>query len=249
MARLWRAYDATLSEASAQDERRISGDDAHHLRKVLRLAVGERIELFDGQGQVWVAEVLSIDPLAVTVRLLHPVDHLVEATLPLTLFQARLRGEKMEWVLQKATELGLRRVVIFDAELCDAPPIKPNKLERWRRIVLEATKQSGRSRLLEIETASHLAPSAGPESALILDPESGDRSPASFLPAGRFDAGIWLAVGPESGFSAAELESARGGGWQPAGLGARILRTEGAGLVAATILLHQAGDLGTFSPV
>jgi 16S rRNA (uracil1498-N3)-methyltransferase len=249
VGRLWRAYDASLAEASAQDERRISGDDAHHLRKVLRLSNGERLELFDGQGRAWVAEILSIDPLAVTVRLLHPVDHVVEATLPLTLFQARLRGEKMEWVLQKATELGLRRVVIFDAELCDAPPIKPNKLERWRRIVLEASKQSGRTRLLEIETAPNLELSKGSETALILDPELGDRSPASFLPAGGSAAAVWLAVGPESGFSAAELDRARSGGWQPAALGARILRTEGAGLVAATILLHQAGDLGTFSPV
>jgi 16S rRNA (uracil1498-N3)-methyltransferase len=150
----------------------------------------------------------------------------------------------MEWVVQKATELGLHAVLPFPAERSDARPPSAARLERWRRIAIEACKQCGRSRVPEIELRDDLAQPSEDRSAILLD--GGERvlelgELLSGPPAGE----VWLAVGPESGFTPQEIARWTEKGWQSGRLGPRTLRTETAGLVAASVVMHRWGDLGS----
>ena len=243
MARRWRLFVPELATQLEQERISITGDEAHHATKVLRLRVAEPVELFDGRGCSWSGTVAEVERDRLVVSLGGPLEPSHEARLQLTLFQARLRSEKLEWVVQKATELGVARIVIFNAERCDAPPLKANRWTRLQRIAVEACKQSGRELLPELEQVDGL-PQAATEAAWILDPGV---APAVERPALAEAAAI--AIGPESGFSEAELAAAQEGGWKAISLGNRVLRAETAGPIVAALLLKEAGEFGDFFAV
>lgn len=239
MARLWRAHHPDLP-STAGSEVSLARDEAHHVNRVLRLRAGDRLALFDGSGSEWRATLTASGPDRVTARLDEPETGSVEAPLELHLLQGLCAGERMELVVRKATEVGVASILPFSAARSTGARPSGHKLERWRRIAVEACKQSGRRRVPRVELLDGL-PAAGADGpSLLLDPSGppiGDRL------AGPQEV-IRLAVGPESGFDAVELASARDAGWIPVGLGPRTLRTETAGLVAAAIVLHRLGDLG-----
>jgi 16S rRNA (uracil1498-N3)-methyltransferase len=163
------------------------------------------------------------------------------------LFQGLCRHDRMEWVIQKGTELGLTAIHVLKSERSERAPLKPHKLERWNRIAIEAAKQCGRSIVPRIIPA-HQLPSPGASGPLALLLTCGSPAqPLGAILAGSSRAPVWLAVGPEPGFSAGEADSWAAAGWQRASLGPRILRTETAGLAAAAIILHLWGDLGSAS--
>jgi 16S rRNA (uracil1498-N3)-methyltransferase len=241
-ARSWRAYLPDLpGEAGSEVE--LSVEESHHVARVLRLGPDDPLRLFDGKGVEWEARIVVASAREVRARLERRCERRVEPPLSVVLFQGLCRADRLEYTIQKATEVGVGAIHPFRSRRSERRAPRPRQVERWQRIAMEATKQSGRRNVPVVEPLDEL-PAAGPgHPALLLDASSDTPSLARRLeapPAGT----VWLAAGPESGFDDGELERFRDQGWLATGLGPRTLRTETAGVVAATIVLHDWGDLG-----
>jgi 16S rRNA (uracil1498-N3)-methyltransferase len=220
---------------------------AAHLVRVLRLAVGDACLLFNGDGHDYEARLVLATKreLRVAIGAATAVDN--ESPLPITLVQGVARGEKMDLILQKATELGVTRFVPVwsqrsEVKLDEARAAK--RLAHWRGVVVAGCEQCGRARVPEVAAPLSLAaalqalPAAG--TRLTLDP-TGDSNAASLAaPAG----GFVLAVGPEGGWSPLDRDQLAAAGFSGMRLGPRILRTETAGLAAIAALQARLGDLG-----
>lgn len=243
MARGWRAHHPRPLDA-ADGVVVLEVDEAHHIRRVLRLRAGDALQVFDGRGREWEATLTECDNRRVAARLGQELSDRVEPDLPVLLFQGMCRPERMEWVIQKATECGVAGIRLVSAELGAGVRVTGARLGRWRRVALEAAKQSGRRRVPEVTPVDSMpVPEAG-ALALLLDPEDGGLPLAGALAAPRPQA-VWVGVGPEKGFTPDEVRDAVAAGWRRTSLGPRTLRTETAGVVAAAILLHHWGDLGS----
>jgi 16S rRNA (uracil1498-N3)-methyltransferase len=227
--------EATLPDAAAT-----------HVTRVLRLRVGDRLAVFDGRGSEHHAEIGAITGGEVRVRLLERIASRPESPLAVTLVQGVSRGERMDWALQKATELGVsaiapvlcaRSVVRLDADQAGA------KLRHWQAIVVAACEQSGRSVLPDLRPPEPLRTwLARPTPAglrLVLDADADTELAAMPAPIGAVE----LLIGPEGGFDDDEIETARGAGFRSARLGPRVLRTETAGVAALAVLQARWGDL------
>jgi 16S rRNA (uracil1498-N3)-methyltransferase len=219
---------------------------ANHVGRVLRLRAGAAIMAFDGSGNDYRCEILSVKGDEVSVRVGPRSSGLPESPLRITLVQAVSRGERMDWTLQKATELGVRTIVpVLSARsvvrLDDSQAEK--KLRHWRAIVAGACEQCGRSVVPEIrqpqELSRYLASSAREGQRFVLSPTG----PASLAGLTSVGARVELLIGPEGGLDDAELERAAASGYAPVRLGPRVLRTETAGIVALTVLQATWGDL------
>jgi 16S rRNA (uracil1498-N3)-methyltransferase len=213
---------------------------------VLRLGRGDALAVFDGRGGEWEATLDAVSRDEAWVVVGEPRGGSVESPLPVVLAQALTRPEKLEWVLQKGTELGVAAFRLVPTARAEVEAPTPARLERYRRIVLEAVKQSGRRVIPAVEVGPIVDPPAGC-AGLLLDPSPGTPTLGSLL-AGPRPGAVAIAVGPEGGFAPEETASLAGRGWHRAGLGPRILRTETAGAVAAAIVLHVWGDLGAAGP-
>lgn len=217
-------------------------DEAHHVARVLRLRAGDTLAVFDGLGGEWLATVAASgrDGVTVCVGDARPGDP--EPPLSVTLWQASVRPEKLEWVLQKGTELGVSSFRIVTTGRVEAPEPSASRLDRYRRIVLEACKQSGRRRVPALACDRLGDPPPG-TTAIVLDARGGVPALGALLE-GPPTPEVWVAVGPEGGFTDAEIEDLSARGWRRASLGPRVLRTETAGAVAAALVLFAWGDLG-----
>lgn len=217
-----------------------------HVARVLRLGVGDAVVLFDGSGGDFPATLTGIARRAVTARVGARREALPESPLRLTLAQGIARGEKMDLIVQKATELGVARIVPIvsertevrlDAERAD------KRLAHWRAVAVGACEQSGRARLPQIDAPrpldAWLATLAGDGAArLALLPE-GETAPRAL---GGLPHQALLAVGPEGGFGERDVAALRAAGFAGLRLGPRILRTETAGLAALAALQALYGD-------
>jgi 16S rRNA (uracil1498-N3)-methyltransferase len=244
MARLWRLYHPDLPGRRGEIVS-VGTADSHHARKVLRLREGDEIALFDGNGREWLARMVDGEGERILLRLESEIlEPEVEPPLEAVLYQSLLRPERMDWVVQKATELGVATLHPFVSERSDLRDPGQRRLERWRRIAVESCKQCGRRRLPHIEPLGELPP-APQDAALALLLQPGARSiPLARLCDRASPGPVLLAVGPESGFTPLEIEAHEGAGWQATELGPRVLRADSAGVIAAAILLHRWGDLG-----
>lgn len=225
----------------ALDER-----DAHYLAHVLRLQRGDEVVAFNGRGVERRASVTALMRRGAELALREPLTALPETSFELTLLQALPKNDAMDWVVQKATELGVRRIVPVQSEFSvvrlDAERGE-RRLEHWRRIARSACEQCGRHAPPDIESPSALAlaVSALPDAAvrLALDPESGiglghDRlAPAAAV----------VAVGPEGGFGAEDWQVLDASGFDRVALGRRILRAETAAVAVCAIVQSLWGDL------
>jgi 16S rRNA (uracil1498-N3)-methyltransferase len=216
--------------------------ESHHVARVLRLRPGDALQVFDGEGGAWAATIDAVSRDRVTVVVGKESTEDVEPKLRVVVCQAVVRPEKIEWVLQKGTEIGVSAFRLIGSDRAEAPPPSPARLARYGRIVMEACKQSGRRRLPTLVSGPLETPRDGVV-AIVLAPGAGVPSLGSVL-AGHGAQEVWIAVGPEGGFSDGELAALTSRGWKPASLGPRVLRTETAGAVAAAIVLHTWGDLG-----
>jgi 16S rRNA (uracil1498-N3)-methyltransferase len=166
------------------------------------------------------------------------------------LFQSLLIREKFEWVLQKATEIGVAQIVpVLTARgLVRTKQIEENKLDRWRRIVTEAAEQSHRGRIPRLEPVvlfgDVFARFVGFDRFLIAAPSETVSLRETLRGMGRRDPSIALLIGPEGGFTDEELALARDKGAMAVGLGPRILRTETAAIVACALILYELGEMG-----
>lgn len=223
----------------------ISGEPYHHLRKVLRLKVGAIVLLLDGQGRCCEVRIEAMHTEQATTSLLRQWQE-PRASLPITLLQALPKGDKFDLILQKGTELGVSSFQAIETEHA-IPNLNAARLmkreQRWRRIASEAARQSRRTFLPEVRSLQKLASVLEESSSdlkLVLW-EAGSVSLAEALPATP-PAGVRLLIGPEGGFSRAEIRAITAAGFQAVHLGPRILRTETAGLAATPILQYLYGD-------
>jgi len=224
---------------------------ATHLVRVLRLQPGDACVLFNGDGHDYDARIAAIGKRGAEaeVAAARPVDN--ESPLRITLLQGIARGEKMDWILQKATELGIAAVLPVASERSEVKldaARADKRLAHWRSVVVSACEQSGRARVPEVAPPQALAPALArgepmnglPMPGYLLDPFA-DRAIAG-LPAALRE--CTLAVGPEGGWSPRDREHLLAAGFVGLRLGPRILRTETAGIAAIAALQSRAGDLG-----
>jgi 16S rRNA (uracil1498-N3)-methyltransferase len=212
---------------------RLSSEEAHHLVEVLRLREGAEVSLFDGKGGAARARVHRIAGGEVELRILGP-ERSRESPLSLTLAVAPPKGDRMSFLIEKLTELGVTRVIPLETERGRSG----KSLERWRRIAAESCKQSGRSRSLEVAAPRSLEEVLHEQGRLMAaHPGAPSLSPPSAT------AAIVALIGPEGGWSEKELALAASRGATLFGLGPRTLRTETAAIAVATLLQYLAGDL------
>ncbi len=221
----------------------IGGEPLHHLRTVLRLGPGAEVLLCDGEGATCRVRLDTLGREQGTATVLARWQE-AERCCPLRLLQGLPKGDKLELVLQKGTELG---VTVFQPVLCARSLARPDgrRGERWQRIADEAARQSRRPCLPRVEAPGTLADALARVSEplrLVLWEESG-RPLNAALPA-QPPAGVALLVGPEGGLTAAEVAAAEAAGFVAVHLGPRILRTETAGLAVAAVLEYLYGDWG-----
>ncbi len=219
---------------------------AYHVARVLRLRPGAPLVLFDGSGADFRAEIVAVEGDRVRVRVGERTAGLRESPLAITLVQAVSRSERMDWTLQKATELGVRRIqpVLSSRSVVRLDERQAaKKLRHWQAIVAGACEQCGRSVVPEVgppvELGRYLSGSPREGQRLVLSP-NGPASLAGLPSAARR---VELLIGPEGGLDDAELEAAGRSGFAPVRLGPRVLRTETAGLVALAVLQALWGDL------
>jgi 16S rRNA (uracil1498-N3)-methyltransferase len=249
----------TWNEATAA----LHGDQAQHLSRVLRAQPGMEFDVVAG-GHAWLARIASIDRDSVHFTLLHELE--TASALPVTLLLSVFKFDRMEWAIEKAVELGCGRIVPVLAERTEKHLAQAalKRADRWRRLALEAAKQSRRSDLPEIGEPTRLAsivatdqPIAGqakPEAAgiaassrplrILLSEMEEDQPLLRILQQNPIDAemgGITLAVGPEGGWTAGETELFISAGWHSASLGPRILRVETA-VIAALAVVNSCID-------
>jgi 16S rRNA (uracil1498-N3)-methyltransferase len=245
--RLTRVYlDAKLAPGAHVT---LAGNAAGHITRVLRLRVGETLTLFNGQGGEYAGTIDTAHGGEVTVTLGGHRSIERESPLALTLAQGVSRGERMDLVVQKATELGAvrlapllteRSVVRLDARQAE------RKRNHWRAIAVGACEQSGRNRVPEVLAPLTLreflraAPAPGTAPLQLLLSPAAERTIAEL--AGPLRA-VTVLIGPEGGLDEAEHAAALGAGFVPVRLGPRILRTETAAIAAVALLQRQFGDL------
>jgi len=229
----------------AGDRALLAGPEAHHLLHVMRAGPGDRVVLFDGSGAEFDAVVERPGRNEVELRLTARREVDSELHVEITLGVALPKGER--WLVEKAVELGVRRLVPLATERSVVQPVE-QALKRLRRTVIEASKQCGRNKLMEIAGAQGLSDYVAAADAKWLRllahpparPESGPQPtppPSSVLetPAGLPNRRAYLAVGPEGGFTDHEVATAAAAGWQLVDLGPRTLRVETAALVLVTL--------------
>lgn len=231
----------------------LSGADFRYVARVLRLGAGDELVLFDGRGREARARVERVEVEAARVLLV--VEAPAEATreparLPITCVVGLLKGEKMDLVVQKATELGVGRIVPAQTARSvvrlDAARAA-TRLARWRKIAREAARQCGRADAPELDAIAPLEDvlaAAPPEAWRAIFHEGPEAVPLrGSLPPARPPAAV-IAIGPEGGFEPGEIEAAQRAGFRVVGFGPRVLRAETAALAALAVIGFALGDLG-----
>ena len=217
----------------------VSGDEAHHLTRVLRVEAGQKYEISDNRD-VYLAEVAAArkDRVSFTVieKLAAP-----ESPARLVLLAALIKFDRMEWMLEKATELGAAAIVPFAAERSEKglERAAAKRLPRWRKIVREASEQARRNRLPEVGEPVSLEEAVAFEAAhrFVLDEQPGTTPILKLVPREHVQgAGVAVMVGPEGGWTDREREALGQAGWRAVSLGSNILRAETAAAAALAIV-------------
>lgn len=224
----------------------LTRDASHHLLNVLKMREGDAIQAFDGSGGYFEAELCDRDRKSISILPLTYIDDNPESSLRLTLVQGIARGQKMDYTIQKAVELGASRIVPLLSEFSNIrlePERASRRLEHWQRIIIAACEQCGRNTLPEIgeplTLTDWLAADHNPV-RLVLHP--GERQ--GLLALERDISSLTLVCGPEGGLSEDEVNACLAAGYQGIALGPRILRTETAAVAAMAVCQAWFGDIG-----
>ncbi len=225
----------------------LAGADARKLLVVLRAKDGDRVEICDSSGSSFSAT-LAIDGSRVRARLGDAHEPPAPRAIELVLAQALPKGQKMDFAIEKATELGIACIIPFTSERSVAGAARAGKLERWRRLAHTAAQQCGRRDVPAVEDPVEwdvLTERFRSYDLALVPWELAEPIPLrERLPALlRGARSVLIAIGPEGGLSHAEVQRAADAGGRLVSLGSRILRTETAGLVACSAVLYAAGDL------
>jgi 16S rRNA (uracil1498-N3)-methyltransferase len=225
------------------DRVELGGDAYRHLARVLRVAAGDEVRVFDGHGAEIEAQVVAVGARTVTLAL-GARSHRPAPVVAVTLLQAVPRGDRMDLLVQKTSELGVTRIVPVVAERSVARP-RAERSRRWQTIAIEAARQSGRADVPEVTAPLPLAealPLAAPCASRLALWEDERALPLRQACAGSAQA-VALLIGPEGGLARGEVERARAAGFVTVGLGPRILRVETAAIVAVALVQAAAGGL------
>lgn len=245
----------------------ITGDQARHLSLVLRVNPGDAVTIFDGTGYRYECRILQCHKKEVSAKLLKKTPCSAESPVSITLAQGIPKGDRMDLIIQKSTELGVRKIIPLITERSQVR--HTDKVERWKKIAFSASQQSGRDKMPEIHEPlmfndyinkippllrvntgrSYPLLEKGGEGGfinkgIIFSEEHKDRNMKKVLSGFKDIKNIISLIGPEGGFSREEVKAAVEKGFIEASLGPRILRTETAPLAALSIIQYELGDMG-----
>ena len=235
------------------DEIVVSGEEAHHIIRVLRLGHGDLVSISDGKSEESVGVISEVDTRSTKIKIRVLYKNKSEETKPtITLLQGLPKGEKFDWIIQKCTEIGVSRIVpiITQRTVVNIAPTKlEHRMMRWKKIAEEAAKQSMRMdipEIVELLTFDEALKEID-RHHLSLIPWEQERNISLKKVLKDIDQSITkvaVFIGPEGGFSPDEAEMARTHGAVPVSLGPRILRTETAAIAACSILMYELGGMG-----
>ena len=230
----------------------LNADEARHARDVLRLGPDDEVFVFDGEGREYRCAIVELASRSMTLNVIDEVQAAKpESSLNLTLAVALLKGEKFDLVVQKATELGVTKLAPLVTARADVrirePQDAARKVERWQRIALEASKQCGRARLMQIDAPTSFeefcfGTISDVQLHVMFTERDGGALEAAFETKPDFKSVIAM-IGSEGGWTDHEIDGARDNGWKLVTLGGRTLRAETAAVAVATLLQHRFGDL------
>ena len=225
----------------------LTGENAQHA-KVLRLKNGEEVLVCDGQGNECVCAVSDVSPGQISLVVRKRQESETEAAVRVSVYMAFPKADKLEHVIQKATELGAYEIVAFPSARCVSKPDEKSlkkKLERWQKIAASAAEQSGRGRIPEVLVLGSykeaLSRAASADKALLFYENEQATTLRMALEAGEWRS-VSLLTGPEGGLEMSEVEQAREAGLAVCTLGKRILRCETAPLCALSAVMYAAGE-------
>ena len=228
---------------------RVEGHEVRHIRNVLRLNVGDTLTIFDGSGTEYEGMIMELRSTAARIMIHRSSAPQRDSSLEIILAQSLLKGEKMDTLIQKATELGVTEIVPFFSSR--SIPLLEKKQEmnrhlRWEKIAVEASKQCGRGvlpKVWPIQDYPGVLQLAPQDSMKLILWEREGLGLKEILRRPKEES-IFFVVGPEGGFSEREVEEAKGKGFTPIFLGKRILRSETTSLSLLSILQYEWGDIG-----
>ena len=228
----------------------LCSDDSAHLAKVMRAKKGDKIILCDGAGNDYEAVLDSVTAEQTTAEIISSYKSVSEASVTVTIYVGLPKGDKLEFIIQKATELGADRIIPFESEFCIVKPKnEEKKVERYNKIAKEAAKQAGRSKIPVVEKTisfNNLCKTVNTYDVALFFYEKGGEK---LFEDGRIHSrlgdakSIALISGAEGGFSQAEADQAINAGCVPIGLGTRILRCETAPITALAVTMALTGNL------
>ncbi len=228
----------------------ITGQDARHMAKILRLKTGDTVALTNGHGMDYTGRILESSPKEVNIEILTSQESISESPLKLTVCSAMLKHQNMDLIIKHLTQLGVHQWIPFfctrSVPLPDANALT-RRLDRWQAIAAESIKQCQRSRLPEVKKPlafNQVLEQSASHDIKIAFWEASDTplDPASFGPA-RPDSRVVILIGPEGGFTPREIVEAKAHGFVSCRLGPRILRAETAAISACTLIQHLFGDM------
>lgn len=222
------------------------GDEAHHVAHVMRHKIGDRIVVVDGRGMVYYAKIGRVSDSVVEAKIVKRRRRPNEPISSLTVAQGVLKGSRMDYAVEKLTELGVSRIVPFvSARSTALAGERGEKIRRWRRIAVAAMKQSERSILpsvSDVASFDDVLALSKDHDLFLLGWEEEKRNRVSDLETEGAKK-ILVAIGPEGGFTEKEIRTARSAGGSVLTLGERRLRSETASVVLATLVLERTGDI------
>lgn len=229
----------------------ITGTDAKHIKKVLRLKRGDIITLFDGTGNEYEAGIISLSADGVNVSIIRSFPSTTESPIQIIVAQAFLKQKKMDNLVRQLTELGITKWIPFISKRSVPRPDNKrlaDRTNRWKKISKEALKQSNRGRIMEI------GPTVSFEDTFNISKQSNlkiafwenESKPVNLalVQSNRDFNNIFILIGPEGGFTSQEIEKAKACGFITASLGPRILRAETAAIAASVLIQYLFGDIG-----
>jgi 16S rRNA (uracil1498-N3)-methyltransferase len=229
---------------------KVEGDEFKHIRRVLRLGRGDEIRLFDGSGKDYEGTIVEEGPFSVSIRVHQILSSRKEPVLEITLAQSLLKGEKMDFLVQKAVELGIKRIAPFVSSR-SIPVLEAKKglerQKRWEKIAIGASKQCGRCFIPQIDlpvSFLETLESAPKDSLRLILWEEEGKGLKEILRKREGTKEIFFVVGPEGGLSHEEVEEAKRARFLPVTLGQRVLRAETASLSFLSIIQYEWGDMG-----
>lgn len=231
----------------------IDSEDVSHIKRVLRLKVGDEVLLCDGKGYDYNAVISDILDNEIKCRIIEKHASETEPNIKVTLYQGLPKASKMDYIIQKNTELGIIRIVPCMLNRCvvklENKKAEEKKTQRWRKIAEEAAKQSGRGTIPEISMPVSLSEAIdmlrNEDLAIALYECEENKALKKILTSSKDAKSIGFIIGPEGGFDPAEIEKIHEAGIPSVGLGKRILRTETAGEAVLSMIMYELGDINS----